>query len=79
VAILKGRDFENAKALTQKFNDKIKALQENPDLEYWEKISAAIGCALYDASVDASYDNIFKRADAEMYKNKKAMKAVRED
>ena len=79
VAILRGRDLESAAALVQQFKDRIKALQDDPGLEYWQKTSAAIGYAVYDSATDASYDNIFKRADAEMYKNKKAMKPVRED
>ncbi|MBQ9205747.1 MAG: diguanylate cyclase [Treponema sp.] len=39
----------------------------------------SIGYAIFDPNLDSAYDNVFKRADAEMYKAKKAMKAVRED
>ena len=77
--ILRGRDLNNIAALANEFNNRIQKLQDDPELEYWQKTSAAIGYAVYDSATDAVYENVFKRADAEMYKNKKAMKAVRED
>ena len=79
VVILKGHDFEHIDELILEFNRVLKERQEKTNLEHWEKISAAIGYAVYDKSVDKSYDNVFKRADSEMYKKKKSMKAVRED
>lgn len=79
VVILKGHDLENIDELVTEFNWQLKQAHDNPTLEYWEKISAAIGYAIYNPEIDSAYENIFKRADAEMYKNKKAMKAVREE
>ena len=49
----------------------------NPSAEPWEKVSAAVGTAIYKAGVDKSADEVFKRADKEMYANKLAMKAAR--
>ena len=63
--------------MIEKFKEKIQERQKNDSLEYWEKTSAAIGFASYDPEIDSAYENVFKRADSEMYKNKKAMKAVR--
>ena len=79
VVILKGHDLEHVDELIAEFNRQLKERQENTELEYWEQTSAAIGYAVYDKKIDSAYDNVFKRADAEMYKAKKAMKAVRED
>ena len=42
-------------------------------------IAAGSILSYYDPKIDASYENIFKRADAAMYKVKKEMKAVREE
>ena len=78
VVILRGHDLKNIDSLIEEFNRQLKEIQENPNLEYWEKTSAAIGYAIFDPNLDSAYDNVFKRADAEMYKAKKAMKAVRE-
>ncbi len=41
------------------------------------KISAALGCALYDPTADNGVENVFKRADKAMYARKKEMKAER--
>ena len=79
VVILRGHDLKNIENLIQEFYDHLKSLQDNPELSYWEKVSAAIGYAIYTPESDTSYDSIFKRADKNMYKNKKAMKAVREN
>lgn len=79
VVILKGDDFQNKHRLVQKFNDKLAEYADDPDLEYWEKISASIGIATYDPASDRNVDNVFKRADKAMYARKKEMKAVREE
>ncbi len=78
VVILKGHDLENIDNLITKFKRQLKELQDDPNLEYWEKTSAAIGYAVYNPEIDEDYESIFKRADAEMYKSKKEMKATRE-
>ena len=51
----------------------------NDLLEPWEKVSAAVGVAFYDPKIDTNADDVFKRADKEMYDNKIAMKAQRTD
>ena len=79
VVILKGHDLEHIKELIAEFNKQLKERQENSELEYWEKTSAAIGYSIFDPKIDTTYGNVFKRADNEMYRNKKAMKAVREN
>ena len=77
VVILKGRDFKNYLILKEEFNEKLDKLEENELLEPWEKVSAAIGIAIYDKSIDSNVMNVFKRADQIMYECKKKMKALR--
>ena len=77
VVILKGRDYENISSLTQKINEQIDAMQKDASLEPWEKVSAAVGYALYDKNKDEGVENVFKRADKAMYARKLEMKAVR--
>lgn len=43
----------------------------------WEQVSAAVGYAEYDKNTDVNTNNTFKRADDMMYRNKKIMKAER--
>ena len=74
VVILKDTDYEHAQDRVDAFNDKVAALQQRVDLEPWERISAAIGYALFDPAKDSDVDAVFKRADANMYDRKKFMK-----
>ena len=79
VAILRGEDYKNIDFLIEVFNNKLDDLQADATLKPWEKTSAAIGYALFDGSLDLTYDDVFKRADEAMYTRKKAMKAARTD
>ncbi|MBQ2529413.1 MAG: GGDEF domain-containing protein, partial [Treponema sp.] len=78
VVVLRGHDLEHIDELIEEFNRQLKEKQDNAELQYWEKVSAAIGYAVYDSAVDSDFDALFKRADDAMYKNKEAMKATRE-
>ena len=75
--ILENHDYINVKALVREFNARLDALQRNASLMAWERISAAIGYALYDPARDDSVSNVFKRADRAMYSRKLEMKAAR--
>ena len=76
--MLEGRDFDSINELIDSLQKKMEELQNNKDLEAWERLSAAIGLAIYDSNLDDDMDSVFKRADKAMYENKKAMKAVRQ-
>ena len=76
--VLRNRDFNRIGELEEEFNSRLEALREDGSLQNWERISAAFGYALYDPAVDTCADDVFKRADQNMYERKKAMKAVRE-
>lgn len=78
VVILKGTDLQNIDELHQSFNNKMKEFAENKTLEPWEKVSAAIGIAIFEKDADKKVVDVFKRADQKMYDCKKAMKAMRE-
>lgn len=75
--ILKGQDLENIDSLIDKFNQELSDLANNKGLSPWEAVSAAIGYATYDSDKDAGAINVFKRADNNMYENKKRMHAER--
>ena len=70
VAILKGSDFANRETLLEAFRKTINENQKNGD------VVVASGLAIYDASTDSSYNDVFKRADEAMYEHKRALKAV---
>ena len=63
----------------RRFKDEMTALQAAEGLKPWQKISAAVGIAAFDRSVDTCMEDVLKRADAAMYQDKLAMKAQRRD
>jgi len=77
VIILRGEDYTDYDRLMESFNNKLAAMSADSSLEPWEKISAAVGAAFYDASIDEDFDSLFRRADHVMYDRKKEMKAIR--
>ena len=77
VVILEKSDYNNVKALVQEFNLQISAASNDQSLEPWERVSAAIGYALYDEGLDKTVSDVFNRADKAMYVNKRLMKASR--
>lgn len=79
VVILEGDKVSLCKYFATQFKSEMDRKFNNESLQPWEKISAAIGVATYEAGVDKTADEVFKRADAQMYANKLAMKANRRD
>ena len=73
VVILENEDYDHIEELVQKFNTAI----EKADGEPWEKVSAAIGYAVYNPDIDDCVENVFNRADKAMYLRKSEMKALR--
>ncbi len=74
MVVLKGRDYAESDVLIRQFKDRIRSISSDERLEPWTRISAAIGCALYDEALDKGVDDVRVRADREMYRNKKEMK-----
>ena len=79
VVIVDGDKVSLCRYFVKQFQMEMKRKNTNALLEPWEKVSAAVGVAYYDKEVDKTAEEVFKRADAEMYKNKLAMKAQRTD
>ena len=76
VVILERDDYDAREALIGRFHDEIRRSCENNEQPKWKQISAACGCAVYDPQQDRSAESVFKRADAEMYEEKKRMKGL---
>ena len=72
MVILKDRDYDNIENLDKKFKQVISETKGEP----WEKVSAAIGYALY--TDEHSADEVFRKADHIMYENKKKYKQERQ-
>jgi len=68
-----------AQYFVKQFKTEMERKNVNEALQPWERISAAVGVAYYESVYDQTADEVFKRADKEMYANKLAMKAQRTD
>lgn len=79
VAVLEGEDLAHCEEIVARIRAEVKRFRADNSLQPWEKVSAAVGVAYYQAGVDQTADEVFKRADADMYQKKLAMKAVRTD
>ena len=79
IVILKNRDYRAVDRLIEDFNRHLEVLQNDDTLQPWEQISAAIGYAKFDKTVDTNVEDVFKKADKAMYDRKVAMKAERKD
>ena len=75
VVILRNSDYENLDELKVRLDKKLFMLQAGK--KPGEGVSAAVGYAIYDSKIDKNMDDVFKRADHEMYEQKKRMKAER--
>ena len=79
VVILSGEKVSLSKYFVAQFKSEMEHKLSNESLALWEKVSAAVGLAIYEPDKDKTADEVFKRADKEMYENKLAMKAARTD
>ena len=77
VSFLQGEDIATCHDAVQMLKQKMTDLQDS-NLEPWEKISAAVGMAIYDPAKHTNAHDVFNEADEKMYSNKRAMKAGRE-
>ena len=77
VVVLENNDFAKVEELVKQFRDKLKEIANDTSKLPYERISASIGYAVFDHEIDADVDDVLRRADKEMYEDKKRMKTVR--
>ena len=73
VVIVRDEECNNIKALIKEFKERISDIASSKKLPRYERITAAIGYSLYTKE-DKSVDDVFRRADQEMYQCKRKMK-----
>ena len=74
-ALLQGSDYAHREELLQAFDKKAEetaAADSNP----WEKVDVARGIAVFQPGTDTGVEQVLRRADEQMYKNKKKIKLV---
>ena len=76
VVVVEHQDFINLDKNVDQFKACIEHNMTEEDLEPWERVSAAIGSAIYDPEQDCGIEDTLKRADELMYANKREMKKL---
>ncbi|MBO4539445.1 MAG: diguanylate cyclase [Clostridia bacterium] len=71
--ILQNEDYNNRDELARYFSEKSAEICAFANGE-WEKISVAMGIAVYDPNIDTTVEDVIRRADKLMYENKRAKK-----
>ncbi|OON87175.1 hypothetical protein BXO88_04695 [Oribacterium sp. C9] len=74
VVILEKDQYIKRDELIAGFREKLDKNYLDDSADPWERISAAIGYAVYTKDVDITVEDVFKKADYAMYENKKEMK-----
>ncbi len=77
VVLLEQLDYYNRDVLFQQARTAFEASAKDENRKPWERYSAALGMAIYDSNIDRNIDDVFKRADLLMYKDKQMIKAAR--
>ena len=74
VVILENDDYINRDSLFETLYNAFRENASTASLEPWEQVTGAVGFAVYTPETDSNVNDVFKRADSEMYENKKQMK-----
>jgi diguanylate cyclase (GGDEF)-like protein len=77
IVVLEHTDFMDRKVLIETLREEFRKSTDDATLEPWEKVSAAVGYAVYDPETDSNANSVLKRADAAMYGNKRQFKDAR--
>lgn len=77
VVVLKGEPYEERVKLLERSRNAFNKSSARDDLQPWERYSAATGMSEYKGEEGERVDNVFKRADKNMYDYKVKMKAHR--
>ncbi len=78
VVLLENRDYDDREKLIKALKDAFAKSADDSKREPWDRYSAAIGVSIFDATTDKTMNDVFKRADEAMYKDKAASKKARQ-
>lgn len=74
VVILMNNDYSRSEELINEFKERIEDSVKNKTIPLYKRVSAAIGYSEFDKEKDHCVDDVFKRADKNMYECKREMK-----
>ncbi len=73
VVLLEGKGLDNVGKLLDRFRRSMVNFENDMKVKPWERVTAAIGMAIYDKCRDNSVTDVFNRADMDMYECKRRM------
>ena len=76
--LLQNEDYQNMEILLRHFDEEAEHVNERAE-HPWVMINFSKGVAVYDPETDRCVNDVFNRADQEMYQDKVRQKAVRAD
>ena len=79
VVVLENKDYNDREQLVSSLRAEFDKSAGNTTIPEKQRVSAAVGFAVYNKSGDNDSDSVFRRADNNMYDNNKSMKELRED
>ena len=77
IIVLTGQDYRDRRKLFNEITQKFAETDSNASAEPWERFSAAFGMAEYSNISNETVEQVFNRADKQMYDNKIRMKKNR--
>ena len=77
IVLVENDELAHCEELIEKLKGEINERFTDTSLEPWERVSSAIGYARFSKEVDSDTDAVFRRADEDMYAQKKLMHADR--
>ena len=78
VIILRGERVKKVHTMVNEVKQNMQKTMKDSNLDPWDRVSAAVGVSVYDATRHNEANDVFKEADEDMYRDKKRMRAGRE-
>ncbi len=74
VVVLEGDEYKDRDEMFAVLEESFRAAEENTDKQLWERCSAAAGMTEFFADADENVDQVYRRAERIMQRNKRIMK-----
>ncbi len=75
IVLLENDDYKERDTLIQAIRETFRQNAANRELPPWERVTAAVGCAIFNPKTDRNVDDVLQRADQSMYQQKREIKA----
>lgn len=73
VVVLQGKDYEEREALISGLRQTVEEMAADASIPAWERCAVAIGIAEYNPEMDDSVDEVLRRADQDMQREKERL------